>query len=347
MELSIIIVNWNSKDYLRKCLASVLAETRDLQFEIIVIDSASHDGCDRMLREEFPQVRFLQSTANLGFARANNHAYSVSKGKFVLFLNPDTELRGPAIQLMCEQLRTLPAAGAIGCKLLNSDGSIQTSCIQSFPTILNQLLDTELLRRRFPRSALWGMAALYGDGRRAQEVDAISGACVMLKRSVFEAAGRFSQDYFMYAEDIDLSYKVKQAGYKNYYVPEATVIHHGGSSVAQAASNFSVVMMREAIWRFLQKFRGRLYGAAYRVAMLASALGRLLALALVSLWRLISRRAATDEASTRKWRAVLRWSLNLEDWTGQYYPASNPRAAAMDRKSERVRTVSFAHPSDC
>lgn len=321
MDLSIIIVNWNSKDYLRKCIASVLAETRGLEFEVIVIDSASFDGCDQMLKEQFPQVRFIQSEKNVGFAKANNMAFRTSKGDCVLFLNPDTELVGPAINVLYAGLRAMPDAGLVGAKLLNSDRTVQTSCIQSFPTIVNQVLDSESLRARWPNSALWGTAPLYQQSGVPAEVEAISGACVMLKRVVFEQVGLFSEDYFMYAEDIDLSYKVRQAGHKNCYVAEAAVIHYGGSSVQQAVSNFSVVMMREAIWRFMRKTRGRDYGMAYRVAMLLSALSRMFLLGLLRLLTAPSGQLKTREESLQKWRAILRWSLHREKWVQQFYPS--------------------------
>ena len=320
MDLSIIIVNWNSKDYLRRCVASILAETVGIDFEILVIDSASYDGCDMMLREEYPQIRFMQSDKNLGFAKANNLAFRASQGDAVLFLNPDTELVGPAINMLFHQLQELPAAGAIGCRLLNSDGTVQTSCVQSIPTILNQLLDSEASRAKWPKSRLWGMARLYSASQNPGEVEAITGACLMLKRNVFEHLGLFSEDYFMYAEDIDLSYKARKAGYRNYYVPLATVIHHGGSSTQQAFSNFSVIMMREAIWRFLRKSRGGLYGFTYRVAMFVSALGRLLLLLFLSPKELFRREDSPAERTLRKWWAILRWSLNREKLIKQHYP---------------------------
>ena len=318
MDLSIIIVNWNSRDYLRKCLASVFAETRGIDFEVLVIDSASFDGCGEMLREHFPQVRFIQSEKNVGFARANNAAFAVSRGGCVLFLNPDTELVGPAVNTLYERLRSFPNAGAVGCRLLNTDRTVQTSCIQSIPTILNQLLDSEFLRARWPRSKLWGMAPLYEAPDGPREVEAISGACVMLKRETFERVGRFSEDYFMYAEDIDLSYKVRQVGCSNYYVPDAAVVHHGGSSAGKAPGNFSVVMMREAIWRFLRKTRGDLYGFVYRQVMCASALCRLLVLGVAAPLGFAGSSGSSE--SSRKWRAILRWSLNREVCVRQYYP---------------------------
>jgi hypothetical protein len=318
MDLSIIIVNWNSHQYLRKCLASIVSETRDLQYEIIVIDAGSFDGCDRMLRETYPHVRFLQSDKNIGFAKANNMAFQVSQGRCVLFLNPDTELVGPAINTMYDQLQRIPNVGAVGCKLLNSDGTVQTNCIQTMPTILNQMLDSEFLRARWPKSALWGMSPLFAGDPEPKVVNAIAGACVLLRRGIFEQVGWFSEDYFMYAEDIDLCDKIRRTGGQNYYVPEATIIHHGGGSSQTAVSNFSVVMMRESIWRLLRKRRGRAYGLGYRAAMLVAAFIRLAFL--VALFPVLAgcRRHPSWNHSFQKWQAVLRWSLNRETWVKQY-----------------------------
>jgi len=318
VDLSIIIVNWNSKDYLDKCLASLPSGMDGLQYEIIVIDAASFDGCDRMLGEKYPRVRFIQSEKNLGFAGANNAAFKVSKGRSVLFLNPDTEIIGSAIQRMHEQLQHLPEAGAVGCKLLNADRTVQTSCIQSIPTILNQILDSEYLRARWPKSALWGMSPLYEEGAQPRVVEAISGACVMLKREVFEKVGWFSEEYFMYAEDIDLGYKVTRTGFRNYYVPDVTVVHFGGGSSQGAASNFSVVMMRESIWRFLSKTRGQIYGFGYRGSMLISSFVRLACLVTLFPVQQARRRGRSWNASVRKWLAILRWSVNCEESVRQH-----------------------------
>ena len=311
MQLSIIIVNWHSKDFLRRCLTSVEANTSGIEREIIVIDSGSFDGCSQMLSDAFPHVRFFQSATNIGFARANNLAFKHSFGDHVLFLNPDTELVGPAINKMLAHLRTLPDAGAVGCRLENGDGSLQTTSIQAFPTILSQFVTSELLRKLFPRWSIWGMAPLHSDIDRPTKVDAISGACVMLKRTAFERIGMFSEQYFMYAEDLDLCHKVRQAGLFSYYVPDATVRHFGGGSSQQAPSDFSVVMMRQSIWRFLSTTRGRLYGHAYRVTTVIQALARLLLLVLLCPLQGLLRHGPPLTSSMRKWRAILGWSLGL------------------------------------
>lgn len=318
MDLSIIIVNWNSADFVIKCVSSIQRETKNLDYEIIVVDSGSFDNCEARLKREFPLVTFMQIPRNMGFARSNNTAFKAASGKCILFLNPDTELVGPAINTMYERLQTLANAGVIGCKLLNADFSIQTSCVQSFPTILNQILDSESLRSKWPKSPLWGVAALYASTDQPAEVEAISGAAVMLKRSVFERVGLFSEEYFMYAEDIDLSYKAKKAGFTNYYVPQASIVHFGGASSQQAPNNFSIVMMRESTWRFLRKSRGKTYGLGYRWAMLLSAVVRLVLLSAILPAQYIRQQQRMPDGALQKWGAVLRWSLMRQQWLKQY-----------------------------
>ena len=317
MNLSIVIVNWNSREHLRACLASIAASVRRVSYETIVIDAASFDGCGEMLAEQYPQVRFIQADTNLGFARANNRAAEDAVGDYLLFLNPDTEVLGAAIDVMYEALTTLPEAGVVGCRLLNADRSLQSSCVQSFPTIANQALDSEFLRKRWPKSSLWGMAALFEGGARPREVQGISGACLMIRRATFEHVGRFSDDYFMYAEDIDLAYKVQRAGHRNYYVPGATVVHFGGQSSQQAANVFAAVMIPEAIRRFLRKTRGSAYSIMYQGMMLVAATARL---SLLGLAWVGGSRGPSSLASCRKWLAILRWSVGRNGLVARYYP---------------------------
>jgi GT2 family glycosyltransferase len=311
MDLSIIIVNWNSKDYLKQCVASILAATHGIELEIVVIDNASYDGSGEILRQSYPQVRFIQSDTNLGFAKANNAAFHKSLGRNVLFLNPDTKILGPAVNIMLGYLQQLPNAGAIGCKLLNADKTIQTSCVQSFPTILNQILDSELLRALLLKSSLWGNAPLFGGQNGPEEVEAISGACMIMKRSVFEQVGLFSEEYFMYAEDIDLCYKIKQAGHKNYYIPDTNVIHFGGGSTEKRPSEFSNVIMCESIWRFLRKTRGKNYSLYYQISTLIAAVGRMAILIIILPIYIIRLGRKSWNTSFRKWVAILAWSLGL------------------------------------
>ncbi|MDB6022723.1 MAG: glycosyltransferase family 2 protein [Pedosphaera sp.] len=315
-ELSIIIVNWNSKDYVRKCVQSIHANTSGTDFEIVVVDGASYDGCGEMLAHEFPGVRFIQCEKNVGFARANNLAFEQSRGNCLLFLNPDTEVVDTAINVLRRALLEIEGAGIVGAKLLNTDGSVQTSCVQTFPTILNQVLDTEILRRAFPRHS--GIAPLFALGNQPAPVQVLSGACLMMRRAVFVQVARFSEDYFMYAEDLDLCYKVNRAGLKNFYVPAASIIHHGGGSSKPGQSTFSDVMMRESVFRFLTKVRGRWYSAVFRFSLALSALGRLALLLLLFPVKMICGEAATVSGSMRKWLAILKWALGLQPWVARY-----------------------------
>jgi N-acetylglucosaminyl-diphospho-decaprenol L-rhamnosyltransferase len=265
MDLSIVIVNWNSVAYLGPCLNSVIRHTRGIRREIIVVDSGSFDGSAELLRARYRSVRFIQCRDNLGFAGANNLACRSASGEHLLFLNPDTQVTAGAVQVMLDHLRSHRQAGAVGARLLNSDGSLQSSCVQPFPTILNQLLNSDYLRGRWPRSGLWGLKPLFAAEPQPATVDAVSGACVMVRRVAFNDVGQFSEEYFMYAEDVDLCHKLRQARYINYWLPQASVLHHGGGSSDRAPSEFSVLMMRESIWRFLHKSRGAGYAAMYRV----------------------------------------------------------------------------------
>ena len=305
MTLSIIIVNWNSRALIRQCLASLVACCRLDDLEIIVVDSGSFDGCGDMLAAEFPAVRFLQCPDNVGFARANNLASRHAQGRQLLFLNPDTLLSEDSPDRLSRRLEELPRAGALGCRLLNTDQTVQTSCIQSFPTVLNQMLDAQWLRQRFPRSRLWGMAALYDDSRLPSPVPAISGACLAVNRDAFEAVGGFTESYFMYGEDMDLCRKLHDAGWGVYYTPETSLVHIGGGSSRQAPGRFSVVMMRTSVHRFILTHNGRLAAAAYRAGMGLAAVARL---ALLGAAQLVRR----DPGAWQKWRTILRWSAGLE-----------------------------------
>jgi GT2 family glycosyltransferase len=312
MDLSIIIVNWNSAAFLRRCLETIYNAPHPFQFEVIVIDNASFDGARELVEQDFSDVRFVQSTANLGFASANNAAFEYSSGRNILFLNPDTEIRGTALEAMVSALDSTPGLGVIGCKLLNSDGSTQTSCIQTFPTVWNQLLDAEFLRSLFPDAKIWGTNLLRREIIAPRDVDVISGACLMIKRTVFERVGRYSTRYFMYAEDADLCYKVKQAGWTAQYLGTAHVVHHGGRSSGVAESRFAAVTMKQSLYEFIGQTQGDCLAALYRVSMAAAASTRLLLLGAAFVFSMGRFKSRSIRNAARKWCHVLRWALGLE-----------------------------------
>ena len=314
MDLSIIIVNWNSKDFLRKCLQSVRANPPRCSFEIIVVDGGSFDGCDEMLAREFPEVVFVQSRENVGFARSNNLGVESAEGAAFLFLNPDTEVMDAALDGLLAVLAGHLDAGIVAPKLLNSDGSLQTSCVQALPTLLNQMFDSVLLHRLFPRSRLWGMSALWSDGSPAV-VEAVPGACLLIRANLFRRLGGFGPLYFMYGEDMDLCARTRQAGFSVFYASTARVLHHGGGSSKNEGSRFSNVMLRESVHCYFKQNHGAGAAAGYRVAILGCALIRLLLLLPVCLSRNNKRRSAFQ-----KWIANLRWAVGLESWAASYRP---------------------------
>jgi N-acetylglucosaminyl-diphospho-decaprenol L-rhamnosyltransferase len=311
MDLSILIVNWNSADYLEKCLRSLYATVDGLTFETIVVDNASFDGSDRLVREKFPSAVFVQNEVNSGFAAANNLAFRHSSGKNLLFLNPDTEPVGSAIRTLWKSLEATPGAGAVGCQLFNPDQSIQPGSVHKFPTILNQALDVDY-RRFFVRRA-GTMIPDFTYDEALPEVQAVSGACIMARRDVFEKIGLFSTDYFMYSEDLDLCYKIRQAGYRIYHVPHAAVIHHGGaSSKKQDDACLGVLLMRESVFKFLEKFRGRKYALTYKWSMVPTSMGRLMMILSVFPLAVLLGKEGEFWALFRKWIKILNWSLGME-----------------------------------
>lgn len=312
-DVSIIIVNWNSADYLRKCVGSVLETTKDISYEIIVIDNASYDGSKEMLEREFPQVLYIQSDKNLGFSKANNLAYEKSSGSALMFLNPDTVVLNSAVSLMFKHLNSSPEIGAVGAGVLNMDGSLQMHYVQAIPTILNQMLVSETAKKWFPKAKMWGIRQLLDYDGTPVEVEIVMGSCVMVKRDVFEKIGRFDEDYFMYAEDVALCYAVRKFGRRIDYVRDAAVIHYGGkSSDVKEESQFSIVMPRESMVIFFTKTRGKAYATLYKWATAIFAFGRLVLITSAAPFKrtLLDKKRLAMVA--KKWKTVLRWSLGLE-----------------------------------
>ena len=312
IDISIIVVNYHSADYVIDCVQSIQEHTYKTRYEIVVVDNASFDGCFKKFERKILNLTLIPSHYNLGFGGANNLGVRHSKAEILLFLNPDTILKGDAIDRLYHNFLKLENPGAVGCRLLNTDGSLQTSCVQAFPTILNQVVDVEALRRMSPMASIWGNAVLHQPGLAPASVQAVSGACLMMRRDVFDKLGGFSPEYFMYGEDLDLCFKAQLSGYRNYHIRQATIVHFGGGSTRKIASDFSIMMMKESVFRFLLKFRGRIYGYGYRAAMSISAIIRLgMLIVLFPVWQTLLK--AQDWKSVfRKWRCILEWGLGLK-----------------------------------
>jgi N-acetylglucosaminyl-diphospho-decaprenol L-rhamnosyltransferase len=314
-QLSIIIINYHSSAFTKQCLRTVTADEVGRCAEVIVIDNASYDGCKELLDAEYPWVKFVQCERNLGFAGANNLGVGLSQGQHLLFLNPDTELREGALRKLLATLESKQDAGMVGCRLLNTDLSLQTSCITSFPTVVNQILGTDYLRQTFPRAGLWGIRALYESGNEPKIVDAISGACILARREVIEQVHGFTTDYFMYAEDVDLCLKVKKLGWHIYYVPDAEIVHHGGkSSNRRQESNYAAVMIRESMFCFMSRNYGAGHAWLFRGLTAAVSAGRLFLFAALLPAAVLHRVRRKLYAGSSKWLGILSWSLGFKNW---------------------------------
>ena len=244
MDLSIIIVNWKVKDLLEKCLRSIFEQSKDISFacpagakrlcgEIFVVDNASGDGSVEMVREKFPQVDLTASTENLGFAKGNNLAAKKANGKYVLLLNPDTEILDNALEKMVKFMNNHPECGIAGCKLLNPDLSLQPS-VRAFPTFASQAFILLKLHHLFPHSkAMYHYLMQNFDYEKTQEVDQVMGAFFMIQREVIDQIGLLDEKFWIWFEEVDYCKRAKDAGWKILYTPEAKIIHHYGQSFKQ------------------------------------------------------------------------------------------------------------------
>lgn len=328
MGLSIIIINWNSRDFLRDCLASIEQNRPPFPHEVIVIDNASYDGAAEMVQRDFPEVRFLQSADNLGFARGNNAAAAAATSRVLLFLNPDTKVLGNVLAGMVQCLDSLSDSGILGCRILNADGTVQTTAIQAFPTLLNQLLDAEAFRARFPRSRLWGIAPLFSTDKTPVPVDMVSGACLMIRRDVFDRIGGFSSDYFMYSEDVDICKKAKDAGWKSYYLPTASIIHYNGQSTKKQPSYFSCIVHQQSRFSYFKKMRGHFYACCFRATQFLVALVRIVLVGGLWTFSRHPEKRAQLQYSLGKWKSILQWSLGMEKPVGTQSAASRVAASS-------------------
>lgn len=305
--LSVIIVNWNSQKYVRQCIASLVEHTRSTSYEIIVVDGASYDGCAEMLAEHFPETKFIQATTNLGFARANNLGARHARGKYLLLLNPDTLLLEDSIAILIAQLESNPDAGLMGCRLLNEDRTLQTSCVQAFPTLFNQFFVSDYLIRRFPTFPAWNVGPLYTPSTVPKPVQVISGACMLLTAERFWAVGGFTESFFMYSEDLDLCYKLHKSGHPAYYCSTTALVHFGGGSTRQTFSRFSTLAMHHSMHHYMELNRGSAYAALYRLTMLVGSALRLVVLAPLVL---VKRAAGTSRLNLawKKWSTICAWA---------------------------------------
>ena len=245
MDLSIIIVNYNVKFFLEQCLHAVYNSSKNLAAEIFVVDNNSVDGSCQMVREKFPEVKLIENKTNYGFAKANNQAIKRAKGKYILLLNPDTVVEEKTFEKCISFMEDHADAGSMGVKMIDGKGKFLPESKRSLPTPAVAFYKTFGLAALFPRSRIFGKYHLgYLDKEEIHHVEVLPGAFMLIRKSVLNVTGLFDEDYFMYGEDIDLSYRISLAGYKNYYYPGTTIIHYKGESTKKSSINYVMVFYR-------------------------------------------------------------------------------------------------------
>ena len=262
--ISVIIVNYNVRDFLEQSLLSIKRALQDISSEIIVVDNASVDGSVQMLKERFPEVHLIESKTNVGFSAGNNLALKKARGTFFVLINPDTVVQENTFHHLLEFFQANPDASAATCKILNPDGTFSIDCRHSIPTPATAFWKLIGLNRLFPKSRIFGRYNLtYLDENEINEVEAISGSFMMIRREMVEKVGLLDETFFMYCEDIDYCHRINQAGGKIYYVPDSQIIHYKGESTKKNNLDY-VVTFNRSLYKFYQKHYQKKYIYPFR-----------------------------------------------------------------------------------
>ena len=242
MKLSIIIVNYNVEHFLEQCLHSVRKAAKDIPTEVFVVDNSSVDGSVEMVKNKFPEVKIIANEKNVGFSRANNQAIKEAKGEYILLLNPDTVVQEDTFEKAVKFMDEHKDAGALGVMMLDGKGNFLPESKRGLPTPSVAFYKVFGLAALFPRSKIFGKYHLgFLDKNKTHEVDVLAGAFMLIRKSVLDKIGLLDETFFMYGEDIDLSYRITLAGFKNYYFPETRIIHYKGESTKKSSVNYVLV----------------------------------------------------------------------------------------------------------
>lgn len=248
MKLSIIIVNYNVRYYLEQAIASALKACEEIEAEIIVVDNASSDGSDKMMAERFPNVSYYLLEQNTGFSKGNNIGISSSKGEYILLLNPDTIVAEDSIKLAIQRMDADPLIGGLGVHMIDGSGKFLPESKRGLPTPITAFFKVFGLSAVFPKSKRFGKYHLsYLNKEEEHYVEVLSGAFMLMRRSALDKAGLLDESFFMYGEDIDLSYRLIKAGYKNLYYPHSRILHYKGESTKKGSVNYVFVFYRAMI----------------------------------------------------------------------------------------------------
>jgi GT2 family glycosyltransferase len=298
-DLCIIIVSWNTKEYLLHCLESIFQKRESVPWEVVVMDNGSRDGSGTAVKKIFPAVHLIENDRNLGFSKAANQGLKKSSGRYALLLNPDTRVKKGAIERLVSFMDVHPEAGVAGVQLLNSDGSRQNS-VANFPSLATELVSKSLLRWMFPKR-------FPGKGRNYSEpieVDSVIGAFMIVRREAIERVGLLDEDYFLFLEETDWCYRMKKAGWKVYHLPQAEIYHFQGKSAETEKKKAKVEYYRSR-YHFFKKNRGDFQCFILLLGLLTRLAVELVLITLASLFTLFT---------IKKWRKKLSLYAYLMGW---------------------------------
>ena len=307
LDLSIVIVSWNVRDLLRCCLASLTNGARSLAVETLVVDNASSDGSAAMVRSDFPNAILIENEENLGFTRANNQALERSTGRYVLLLNPDTEIVSDALRAMVSFMDGSPQIGVLGPQLIFADDTVQSSR-RRFPDLRTLFVESTVLQRFFTGSAmLRRFYVLDKPHDEVQDVDWVVGACLMARREAAQAVGLLDEQFFMYSEEMDWCNRIKQKGWRVVYLPTAKVVHLEGRSSQQSVAAQHIYFQSSKVI-YARKYFGAPQAQALRLFLLAT---YVLQIGAEGVKWLLGHKQGLRAERLAMYRAVLRSGLNV------------------------------------
>jgi GT2 family glycosyltransferase len=294
IDLSIIVINWNTKEDLLHCLESIFKMGTGIQREVIVVDNGSRDGSGVEVKKAFPTVHLIQNDRNIGFAKATNQGFKNSSGRYVLLLNPDTQVKHGAIEQLVSFMDTHLEAGVAGAQLLNSDGSKQNS-IANFPSLATELLNKSLLRWMFPKR----FPGKEKNSSEPIEVDSVIGACMIVRREAMRQVGLLDDSYFLFLEETDWCYRMKKAGWEVYHLPQAEIYHFQGKSAQKDRRRAKLEYYRSR-YLFFKKHRGSFQWYILHAGIVVKLIVEATSMGLVNLLTFFHQ-----ERWIRQWSAVL------------------------------------------
>jgi len=312
LDVSIIIVNWNTKGILRNCLQSIYEQTDGIDFEVIVVDNASTDGSPNMVRIDFPKVLIIENSENRGFAAGVNRGIVLAKGRYALVLNSDTIICDNAIEKTVRYAHKHPEAAVVGCQVCENSGIIRMTCFD-FPSVFSIFCKLFGLAKIFKRNRLLGREQmLWWDRKSERQVHVVSGMFMLVRREAADEVGGMDEDYFLFYEETDWCYRFAEAGWKMLFWPGAKVFHiHGGGQSRKKDSLRSFIQFRKSLLIYFKKHHSSLQGFIVRILLIIDAVVRcIIWAALMILKKLLGKDASTESANMKNYWWLFKFCLS-------------------------------------